>query len=165
MRTNRKDLSLQRQILDEKLKEWVKLKDKKPPLSGWIKAIRSGLGITNKQLGRLLSVDPSVIPRLEKREVEGTVTLQVMNRVAHAMGCKLVYAIIPEHSDESLASIIHEQAKKLAEHMVANAEHTMHLEAQGSKLHEAEFQRLAKELADRTDSRIWDIKDIDLRKK
>lgn len=165
MKTNKTDLGLQRQILDEKLKDWINLKDKKPPISGWIKAIRTGLGITNKQLGELLGVDPSVIPRLEKREAEGKVTLEVLNRTAHAMGCKLVYAIVPEHSDATLKSIIHEEAKKLAEIMVARAEHTMHLEDQTAKLNKEKLNELARELAKKTDSRIWDSKITNLRKK
>ncbi len=164
MKTNRKHLGTQRRILDNKLKDWIYLKDQTPPISGWIKAIRNALGITNKQLANKLSVDASVIPRLEKRETKGKVTLEILDRVAHAMGCKLIYALIPEHSDESLNIIVDKKAEQLARHLVEKTEHSMRLESQGSSGNEIEILNLAKELADKMDSRIWDFKNTDFGK-
>ena len=40
-------------------------------------------------------MDRSVIFRLEQSEGRGTISLRAMARAAHAMDCKMVYAIIP----------------------------------------------------------------------
>lgn len=51
-----------------------------------------------------------------------------MQEIAEAMNCKFVYAIVPE---KNIESIIEEQARVKAEHIVKESGKQMALEAQG----------------------------------
>ncbi|MFZ4262080.1 helix-turn-helix domain-containing protein [Sphingobacterium sp. HJSM2_6] len=62
--------NLQRKQLDEKLKTFCALQHVKIPVGGWIKAIRTSLGMTLEQLGKKLGVTKQNIQSLEKREKE-----------------------------------------------------------------------------------------------
>ena len=66
------------------------------PVRGWVRAIRSGLGISGVQLARSMGVQPPRIVEMEKGELDGAITLKTLNRVAEAMGCTLAYALIPK---------------------------------------------------------------------
>lgn len=158
MKTNKKNITSQRQIIERKIRPWLPLREDKIPQSGWIKAIRGALGLNTRQLADFLGVDHSAVLRLEKREAKGKVTLELMAKVAQAMNCKLIYAIIPEKPYEELESILDERAIKLARELTQNVEHSMRLEQQGtdpehSKKH---MERLAYDLKAKLDSRIWD---------
>jgi hypothetical protein len=43
-----------------------------------------------------MGVNPSGIFELEARELKNTISLRSMSRMAQAMGCKVVYGIVPE---------------------------------------------------------------------
>jgi predicted DNA-binding mobile mystery protein A len=79
------------------------------PPQGWLRAVRDALGMTTAQLGRRLKVFQPRIVELEKSEVSGSVTLHTLQRAAEALGCRLVYALVP---DEPLAK--NGAAKKIA---------------------------------------------------
>jgi transcriptional regulator with XRE-family HTH domain len=61
----------------------------------WLRDVRHALGIPVAELARKLKMNPSVIFRLEERERKKGVTLRTLERMAEAMDCKLVYAIVP----------------------------------------------------------------------
>lgn len=63
------------------------------PPRGWIKAIREALGMTTKQLAQRLGVVQSRIVAIEKAEVSGSITLDSLERAAHAPDCRLVYTL------------------------------------------------------------------------
>jgi hypothetical protein len=44
-----------------------------------------------------LGVNPSVLFRLEQSELRGTISVNGLYRVAQAMGCHLIYAVVPEN--------------------------------------------------------------------
>src|SRR3974390_577604 len=71
------------------------LKTQRPP-KGWLRAVRDALGMTTKQLGQRLGVSQPRIVELEQSEVNGTVTLNTLQRAAEALGCRLVYALGPD---------------------------------------------------------------------
>jgi hypothetical protein len=70
----------------------AKEKDCTPNL---LRTVRQVLNIPVAELARALEMNPSVLFELELREGRGTISLNSMERVAAAMGCKLVYAIVP----------------------------------------------------------------------
>lgn len=156
MKTNKKRLEHQRRILGQKIFRLSRFNEPAPP-SGWIKAVRGALGMTIRQLAERTGVDHGVIAQLEKREPEGKVTLASLERIAQAMDCKLVYAILPSDPKETLESIIERNAIKAAGKIIEGVEHTMRLEAQGTtdKEMQMEVTRIARELKDKYDSRIW----------
>ena len=52
--------------------------------------------MSTRQLAERVGVDQSNITRLEEREPSGHITLERLARVAKAMNCRLVYAIVPD---------------------------------------------------------------------
>lgn len=162
MKTNKKSLLSQRQIIEKKLKAWAPLRNEGIPQSGWIKAVRGALGLNTRQLADLIDVDHSSILRLEEREAKKKTTLEAIEKVARAMNCKLIYAIVPQESYADLESIINERAKELAKKMLRKVDHSMRLEKQGADEKDSakQIERLAYELNAKMDSRIWntDIK-------
>src|SRR5436189_523331 len=89
------------------------LKSQRPP-KGWLRAIRDALGMTTKQFGRRLGVSQPRIVELEQSEVSGSVTLHTLQRAAEALGCRLVYAVVPE---KPLAETVRERAELVAEYV------------------------------------------------
>src|SRR5712691_2747201 len=81
------------------------------PAKGWLRAVRDALGMTTAQFGRRLGVSQPRIVELEQSEVSGTVTLNTLQRAAEALGCRLVYALVP---DRPLAETVRERAELIA---------------------------------------------------
>lgn len=158
MRVQRKQLIRQRKIVQEKLDLFSKLDEPMPP-SGWVKAIRGSLGVTIRQLAKRVGVGHGSIAQIEKREPKKKVTLESLEKIANAMDCKVVYAIVPIDPKERLDDILHRKATEAAQKIVSQVSHTMRLEAQGTheKQLKNEVLRLADELISNNDSRIWDV--------
>lgn len=93
----------------------------------WIRAIRQALGMNGRQLADRLGVSASRVSALEQDEYKGNVTLNSMQKAAEAMGCKFVYAIVPE---TSLEEIVHDQVVRVAKKRMERVGHTMLLENQ-----------------------------------
>lgn len=155
MKPTPKAVGLQRRLMDKKLQLWLNFRDELPPPSGWVKAIRGALGISVRQLASIVGVDFSAILQLEKREPHGKVTLALLNKIAEAMNCKVVYAIVPKAPCESLEEIVDNQAREAAKELIDNVEHSMQLEGQGSPHEKEELEKLANELKTKIDTRIW----------
>lgn len=162
MKINRKNLTAQRHLLDKKLKAWAAIRNDKPPPTGWLKAVRTALGMTSSQLAQRLEVTQPSISLLEEREPTGKVTLELLNKAAKALGCKVVYAIVPE--DRNLETLVDNRAKQLASELVASVEHSMRLEAQGSEEAIQQIEQLAYELKSKMDSRLWNLMKSEKRK-
>jgi transcriptional regulator with XRE-family HTH domain len=64
---------------------------------GILRAVRQALGIRAADMARQLKVNPSVLFRLEKSEISRTISLKSMERVAQAMGCEVIYGIVPNN--------------------------------------------------------------------
>ena len=160
MKTNKRAIRKQRSIVEQKLKPWIKLQREKIPPSGWIRAVRGALGISSRQVAKLLGVNHSTFVRLEEREKQKKVTLETLEKAANAMDCKLIYAIVPKDTYSSLEDIIDEKSFKAAEQIVKKTEHSMRLELQGRNRNQIKkrITELANELKDNVDSQIWDSK-------
>jgi predicted DNA-binding mobile mystery protein A len=157
MKTNRKNLISQREIIDKRIESWIRLRVEKAPPAGWIKAIRGALGLNTRQLADLLGVTHSTVHRLEKGEAKGKATLESIEKAARAMGCKVIYAIVPDQPYGSLDAIVDQKAQQLAAELNQRVGHTMELEKQGSDAADTEkqVQRLAFELKSKMDIRLW----------
>jgi predicted DNA-binding mobile mystery protein A len=97
------------------------------PPKGWIRAIRDALGMTTAQYAKRLGVSQPRVVELEKSEQSGGVTLNTLQRAAEALGCRLVYVLIPE---QPLADVVTQRAAEIAERQSRAIEHTMRLEDQ-----------------------------------
>ena len=125
------------------------------PVKGWIKAIREAVGMTLEQLGNRMKVSRQQVGSLEQDELKGSVTLVTMERIANALGCRFVYALIPE---TSLQEKVHAQARQKALALLAQTSHSMNLEAQGVLPEELEeqLQRLIDDFLTDKPSRLWE---------
>lgn len=97
------------------------------PKEGWIRTVRKALGMSGAQLGRKMGKTRAAISNIEKAELSGGVTIAAMEQLAEALGCRFVYAIVPEAQIEG---VIEKQAEKKAEGLVRKANQHMALEAQ-----------------------------------
>ncbi len=124
------------------------------PHKGWIRAVRDALGMTTTQLAKRLKVSQPTLFEYEKREIEGTITLNTLEKAAQAMGCRLLYAIVPENTLEAL---VQRQAEKVARAMFNKVEHTMRLEEQEISNDETnyQFQKFLDKVKEQS-SRLWE---------
>ena len=125
------------------------------PARGWIRAIRDGLGMTTAQLAMRMGVKQPRIIELEIGEANGKITMQSLERAAEALGCRLVYALVPI---KPLTESIETRAKLLARRRLDSIEQSMRLEDQGvadKARREEGVQRLIGELM-RKPARLWD---------
>jgi predicted DNA-binding mobile mystery protein A len=99
------------------------------PAGGWLRAIREALGMPQAELARRMHVADTTIGKLEAGELAGTAQLDSLERAADALGCDLVYALVPR---VPLELRVEEQARTKAIASLAAVEHTMLLEDQGS---------------------------------
>ncbi len=132
------------------------LKTQRPP-KGWLRAIRDALGMTTSQLAGRLGVSQPRIVELEQSEASGTVTLNTLQRAAEALGCRLVYVLVPE---KPLADTVRERAELLAQQRQAAVEQTMRLENQSVKNKRAAralHEQIIADLLQRP-ARLWDEK-------
>lgn len=128
----------------------------KTPPQGWIASVRKALGMSGAQLGKRLSLSRGRVSQAEIAELEGRVTLRTMQAMAEAMGCRFVYAIIPESGD--LNEIIEAQARRKANEIVRRAATHMALEKQSlsDAQNKAEIERLTRAMLDNPPSHFWD---------
>lgn len=122
--------SLQIQQLNTKMLRFAKLKQVAIPPTGWIKAIRTAIGMSMEQLGNKLSISKQAIMDIERREKEGSITIKSLKEIARALDMQLVYGFIP--NDGSLDALIEKRATELATKIVLRTSNTMKLEDQGN---------------------------------
>jgi predicted DNA-binding mobile mystery protein A len=143
--------------LDQRLAALRPLAEITRPARGWVRAIRETLGMTTRQLADRLGVSQPRIVQLEQSEAKGSITLDSLERAAQALGCRVVYALMPV---KPLTDTIEERATLVAQEQLAAVEQTMLLEAQAvpNKTWQKEArQRLVKELL-RRPARLWDAR-------
>jgi predicted DNA-binding mobile mystery protein A len=116
-----------RRILDDKYADGTLAAIRVPPRSGWIKAVRVGLGMSQDSLARRLAISAAAVSQLEHAERHGAITLSKLSEVASALGCTLVYALVP---DVSLEQAVHDQAARVVDRQLGYVNTTMALEDQ-----------------------------------
>ena len=140
-----------RRSLDRTLTPYRELPGRRPP-KGWIRAIRDALGMTAEQLGERLSITQPSVQRLERSEAEDTIQLNTLRRVAEALGCEVVYALVPR---EGLQQAYDRAAREVARRELGAISHSMALEDQAVE-DENEDERLRRFVADELDPReVW----------
>lgn len=98
------------------------------PRSGWVKAIRTALGMTQADLAGRLGVTGAAVAKLERAEAGGGITLAKLTEVAAALDCIVVYALVP---NSSLEKTVQRQARRVASAQLGYVDSTMALEDQG----------------------------------
>lgn len=114
--------------IDSKLDDMrLAAKSLQPPRSGWIKAIRQALGMSSTVLAKRLGVGVSSVSRLEQSEVDKTIKLETLQRVADQLGCDFVYALVPR---QELEKTVNERAYRIASEHAVETQKSMSLEDQ-----------------------------------
>jgi predicted DNA-binding mobile mystery protein A len=121
--------------LDNRFKKMRPIQPFARPVRGWIKAIREAIGMSSEQLARRLGVKQPTVAAIEQSEVRGTIQLATLQRVAEALDCKLVYALVP---NKPLTTMVRERARQVARRRLEAVGHTMLLENQ--KVADQEFR-------------------------
>lgn len=150
--TNR---SITRLHLADALRHYPSSKSATTPRGGWVRAVREALGMTQGQLAARIGITRQSLQDLERAEANRRITLDSLDRLAKAMGCRVVYSVVPEGG--SLDDLRARRAKALAEALLKPTEHSMKLEAQGVSRRESDRQRklLAAALLRGSPRRLW----------
>lgn len=120
--------SLQIQQISGKMQAFGIVAGISTPQTGWIKAVRTALGMSSQQMGRKLSITKQSVRDIEIREQEGSITLKALRDAANALDMQLVYGLVPK--DGSIERLIDRKARELASRIVLRTSNTMKLENQ-----------------------------------
>jgi predicted DNA-binding mobile mystery protein A len=130
--------------LDRTLKPFRAAAKNPRPQKGWLRAIREAAGISASEVARALKTSRQLPVQLEKAEAEDRITLKSLRTAADALGCELVYALVPKA--KKLHDLVEERARAQAKRHVLGVEHSMALEDQAvgrvDEAVEAETKRL-----------------------
>lgn len=143
------------QQLEDVLKGFRPILQSMPPVGGWARAIREALGMTNVQLARRLRKVPQSIEDIQLSEVAGTIKLETLRELAEAMGCRLVYAVVPA---KSINQMRRDRAVEVARKLLRRTHHSMKLEAQdlGTKEEERSLALQVEKLLAGNPKRLWE---------
>ncbi|MGC1284121.1 MAG: hypothetical protein WA895_14400, partial [Streptosporangiaceae bacterium] len=86
------------------------------------------------------------VTRLEQSEAANRIRLDTLRRAADALGCDLVYLLVPRRP---LTAVVHERARELARSQAAAIEQTMRLEDQATGRTSELEDQLAEQLLER----------------
>jgi predicted DNA-binding mobile mystery protein A len=138
--------------LDERFRELGPATRYAAPVRGWIKAIREALGMSTAQLAKRLGIKQPSLVALEQSEAKGTIELATLRRVAEALDCTLVYALVP---NKPLESTVRDRARAFVRRRRGPVEHSMLLEDQKvtAKNAEARLDEIVRETNPRL---FWD---------
>ena len=136
--------SLRASQLNRSLAAFQAAKDIARPAKGWIRAIRQAAGVSAGELARELGTSRQLPLQLEKAEAEDRITLASLRKMAHALDCELVYALVPRSG--TVDQLRERRVRRQARANVLEAEHSMALEDQAvgqlEQTIEAETQRI-----------------------
>lgn len=142
---------LQLAMLSKHLSE-INIHDR--PRRGWIYTLRTALHMTTRQLAAKIGIKQQTLSRMEAREIEDSLTLKTLRRVAEALGCRLVYAFVPRHG--TLEDWVRQQAYQKASETFHSVDHSMAIEGQRVDDEQESLEQLADDLLKQLDSSLWD---------
>jgi predicted DNA-binding mobile mystery protein A len=143
------------QHLDERFAALRPFANTPRPPKGWLRAVRDALGMTTAQFARRLGIAQPSAVELEKAEAAKKITLHTLERAAEALGCRVVYVLIPERP---LVETVSDRARLVAERKLAAVEQSMQLEDQAvgaNKIRENALRGLMDDLIKKP-ARLWD---------
>jgi predicted DNA-binding mobile mystery protein A len=135
-----------RELLDAHFEEWQQLRGLARPPRGWVRSVREALGMSAAVLAARLGTTAGAVTRLEQSEAADRIRLDTLRRAADALGCDLVYLLVPRRP---LSAVVRDRARELARRQVAAVQQTMRLEDQATDTASEMEEQLARELLDR----------------
>jgi len=107
------------------------------PPEGWLRTNRKALQMPAKLIMKNAGIKTSELYRIEKAELEGTLTINKLKETANAMGCDFYYAVVPKNK---INYLIEAQARRHAVKLLRNASVHMQLENQATSPEQVELQ-------------------------
>ena len=125
------------------------------PLGGWIATFQEAIGMSAPALAERLGVSRNSVYSSIQNEQAGAISLNQLDKMAEAMGGKLVYAIIPREGP--VEGIVMAQARKKAKRIIQRTRAHMALEEQTEGLRSLEemIEELASEMVRETSKDFW----------
>jgi predicted DNA-binding mobile mystery protein A len=134
-----------RQLLDARFAKADKLRVLLArPARGWVRSVREALGMSQAELAARLGVNQKTVHSLEAGELAGTVQLATLVRAAEALGCDVVYALVPR---VPLHKVVQQRLLELAVEQAVSVHQTMLLEDQLPVGRDELVQQLVDDLA------------------
>ena len=90
-----RDRRMARLRLDEEMQPFRRAGKQANATSGLLRAVREALGVPLREIREKTGVGRSTVNDFERREVEQTITMRTLARMAAGMGCKVVYGVVP----------------------------------------------------------------------
>jgi predicted DNA-binding mobile mystery protein A len=115
------------------------------PQSGWIRTIRTALRMNQAELAAILQINQKSLHALEISEAQKKIRLESLEKVADALDCDLVYALVPR---DTLHNHYRNRALHIIESQLADVENTMELENQAMKFSKEYLEKQVEELID-----------------
>jgi predicted DNA-binding mobile mystery protein A len=139
---------------EELIRPFRRLSRTQSARGGWVRAIREALGMSGAQLAARLNVTRQTIKDLEHSEATGKITLDSLNKLAAALGCRVVYGLVPE---KPLEEMQRDRAGNIAESLLKPVSHSMKLEAQaiGERDEQRQRERLIEGLMQGDPKKLW----------
>jgi len=135
--------------LERALQPFLAAKGFPRPTKGWLRAIREATGVPLRQLSRRLRKSTPLVSYLERSEADYRITLGSLRNAADALGCDLVYALVPRNG--TILDIAQEPARAKATENVRAVEHSMALEDQAVGGIEDKIEAETRRILERTD--------------
>jgi len=130
--------------LDQLFQTVSYIRNVKRPKEGWIRTIRMAIGMSAVQLAKRLNITRQSMAEIEKREADGSITLNTLRTVADAMEMEVNYVLIPKKG--TLEKLINDRVNELAKEIVIRTSQSMKLEDQ-----ENEAERLKNAIKERAE--------------
>ena len=124
------------------------------PKQGWVRTVREALGMTVDALATRLSITPTAVRKMEKSEMNETISLKTLQRAAEALDCEIKYALVPKNT---LSEIKTQQATIKAKEKLQSISHSMKLEDQevDAESQKLLLEELVKELLEGNGKKLW----------
>ena len=90
-----KERRMARKKLDAEMKSFRSAAREADPTNALLRAVRRALAIPVKEIAERMGVGRSTVNDLELRERSQTISMRSLARMADAMGCKVVYGVVP----------------------------------------------------------------------
>jgi predicted DNA-binding mobile mystery protein A len=127
------------------------------PKRGWIRLLRTSLGMRQHDFGARLGITAQAAGQLEQREMNEAVTLKSLRQAADALGADLHYVFVPR---QPLSATVEDRISRAARYLAGQIDHTMRLENQapGEAASQARLRQIEEQLR-LTPSLLWTLPD------
>lgn len=132
-----------------------RLKSGQIPRTGWVRAIREALGISQSQLASRAGVSRATVQEMERAEGRRRITLASLDRLAQAMDCRVAIAIVPKSGsldDVRRRQALARAAALLNERRIPAADQEPATRSPGYERHK---ERLATKLLRGSPRKLW----------